>query len=61
MYENSRVIVTFLVNLMFRKLDKVDGAIFGERIYVGEHIFRMLIGAHIWAAYKRYFTVYSSW
>ena len=53
--------MTFLVNLMFQKLDKVDGAIFGERMYVGEHIFRMLIGSHIWAAYQRYFTVYSSW
>ena len=37
---------------MFRRLDKVDGPIFGGHIY-GDLIFGMLIGLHIWGAYIR--------
>ena len=46
--------MTFLVNMMFRRLDKFDGPIFGGwlegagvRIY-GGLIFGMLIGLHVW-------------
>ena len=39
----------FLVNLMFRRLDKFDE---GGHIYE-ELIFGMLIGLHIWRAYIR--------
>ena len=44
--------MTFLVNLMFGRIDKFDGPIFGGRAYMrgGELIFEMLIGLHIWGA-----------
>ena len=54
MLENTGGRVTFLVNLMFRRLDKFDGPIFGwgwgwrrGRI-CGGCIFGMFIGLHIW-------------
>ena len=48
MHENTWERVTILVNLMFRRLDKFDGPIFGEGggIY-GGFIFGLLIGLHI--------------
>ena len=45
--------MTFLVNLMFSRLDKCDGPII-EGAYIrggGGLIFGMLIGLHIWVAY----------
>ena len=46
MHENTRGRVTFLVNLMFRRLDKFDGPIFGGGWGCG-HIYG---GAYIWDA-----------
>ena len=43
----------FSKHLMFHRLDKSDGPIFGGMggVYTEELIFGMLIGLHIWGAY----------
>ena len=54
MHKNNGGRVTFLVNLMFSRLDKFDGPIFGRCMYDGGRlILGMLIGLHIWGAYIR--------
>ena len=48
--------MTFLVNLMFRRLDNFDGSIFGNAgmsVYAGGFIFGMLIRLHFCGAYIR--------
>ena len=51
--------MTFFVNLMFRRLDKFDGPIFGGDGGGGAYIrgvgllFGVLIGLHTWGAYIR--------
>ena len=44
--------MAFLVNLVFRRLDKFDGPTFGGRMY-GGLVFGMLLGLHICGAYMR--------
>ena len=48
--------MTFLIKLMFRRLDKLDRPIFEGayilRVGVGGFLFGMLIGLHIWGAYS---------
>ena len=46
MHGNTCSRVTFLINLMFRRLDKFDWPLFGAGI-----IFGMLIGLNIWGVY----------
>ena len=53
MHENTRRRVTFLVNLMFSRLDKFNGPMFGGRRIYGGLIFGILIGLHIWGEYIR--------
>ena len=47
--------VTFLVNLIFRRLDKFDGPISGKRggIYTAGRTFEIFILLHIWWTYIR--------
>ena len=50
MHENTCRRVTFLVNLMFSRLNKLNGLIFRGDVYKGAYI-RDVIGLHIWGAY----------
>ena len=45
--------MTVLVNLMFRKLDKFDGPIFGEGGYIRDVNWITYLGAYIRGADKR--------
>ena len=45
--------MTVLVNLMFRKLDKFDGPIFGEGGYIRDVNWVTYLGAYIREADKR--------
>ena len=54
MHENTGGRVTFLVNLMFCRLDKLDGPIFEKGgVHTGGLIFGMLTGLHTWGVYIR--------
>ena len=57
MHEKTWGRVKFLINMMFSRLNKLDGPIF-EGVYIrgdggGGLIFGMLIGLDIWEAYIR--------